>query len=215
MAEALFETVRVIDGRVPLWPLHRWRLLNSALTLGLPMPEVAAPSGGADRIVRLEFTAEAVVITEREVTEPEPIALASSPAPHRGYRHKTTARAWLEAARATARAAAAHDALLFDAEGRLIEATRWSIGWWDGETLCFPPFALGGLKSVSRARLQEVTRNGLRDEVLTGAELAKRSLVACNAARGLIAVGMLDGTPVRGNPRTEALARRFWDRPDA
>jgi branched-subunit amino acid aminotransferase/4-amino-4-deoxychorismate lyase len=214
MAESLFETVRVLDGRAPLWPLHRWRLLHSALTLGLPLPEAEPPSG-PDRVIRMDFTGTGVTETERDSTPPEPLLLNSSPAPHRGYPHKTTNRAWLEAARATGRAGGAHDALLFDAEGRLVEATRWSIGWWDGDTLCFPPLSLGGLKSVSRARLVEVVRTGIREEILTRADLAKRSFIACNAARGVVPIGMLDGSPVRESPRTEVLARRFWDRPDA
>ena len=215
MADTLLETVRIIDGVAPLWPLHRWRLMNSALLLGLPLPEFDAPAGGADRVLRIEFSGEAPQLTEREIGSVEPVSLASAPAPHRGYPHKTTTRAWLEAARATGRATGADDALMFDTAGRLIEATRWAIGWWDGEILCFPPAALGGLKSVARARLTEMARGGVRDAVLTRDELAKRSLLACNAARGVLSVGMLDGTLLPPNPRTDALAKRFWDRSPA
>ncbi len=215
MADTLIETVRIIDGVAPLWPLHQWRLTNSALILGLPLPEFDAPAGGADRVLRIEFTADGALVTERDVGSVEPIALATSPAPHRGYPHKTAARAWLEAARATGRATGADDALLFDAEGRLIEATRWAVGWWDGETLCFPPLGLGGLKSVARSRLTEMARSGVREAVLTRDELAKRSFLACNAARGVLSVGMLDGTLIAENPRTTALATRFWNRPPA
>jgi len=207
--------VRIIDGRAPLWPLHRWRLMNSALILGLPMPEVAEPAGGDDRIVRMEIGEEGVHLSEREVVRPDPMTLSASPAPHRGYPHKIGARAWLEAARAPSRLAGADDALLFDGEQRLIEASRWAIGWWDGETLMFPPLALGGLKSVARSRLTEMVRGGVGEAVLTRDQLAKRSFIACNAARGVLEVGMLEGVPVRGNTRTEALAKRFWDRPTA
>ncbi len=215
MSVSLIETVRIMDGRAPLWPLHRWRLMNSALILGVPLPEIEIPDGEPDRIVRFEIGIDGVHITEREVTAPEPLALASSPVPHRGYPHKIGARAWLDAARATSRITGADDALLFDEAGRLVEATHWAIGWWDEETLCFPPLALGGLRSVARARLTEMARSGLREATLTRAELGKRSFIACNAARGVIPVGMLDGAAVRDNSRTEALAKRFWDRPDA
>jgi branched-subunit amino acid aminotransferase/4-amino-4-deoxychorismate lyase len=215
MADTLIETVRIIDGVAPLWPLHRWRLMNSALILGLPLPEIAAPEGGADRVLRFEFGADGVQVTERDVGSVEPISLASSPAPHRGYPHKTGSRAWLEASRATGRAAGADDAILFDAEGRLIEATRWAVGWWDGETLCFPPLSLGGLKSVARSRLTEMARNGVQEAVLTRNDLAKRSFIACNAARGVLSVAMLDGNLVPENSRTAVLAKRFWDRPAA
>ena len=215
MVETLIETVRIIDGVAPLWPLHRWRLMNSALILGLPMPEIEEPKGGADRIIRMEIAPDGLHVAERDVTAPDPIHLAISPVPHRGYAHKIGSRAWLEAARATGRLTGADDALLFDTSGRLIEATLWAIGWWDGETLCFPPLSLGGLKSVARARLTEMVRSGLRDEVLQQDSMGKRSFVACNAARGILSVGMLDGLPSAENPRTIALARRFWDRPAA
>lgn len=215
MPETLVETVRIIDGVAPLWPLHRWRLMNSSLLLGLPLPEFEAPSGGPDRILRIEFHADGALVTERDVGNLESISLASSPAPHRGYPHKIASRAWLEAARATGRSAGADDALLFDAQGHLIEASRWSVGWWDGETLCFPPLRLGGLKSVSRARLTEMARNGVREAVLTRDEVAKKSFVVCNAARGVLSVAMLDGILVPENARTAALAKRFWDRPAA
>jgi branched-subunit amino acid aminotransferase/4-amino-4-deoxychorismate lyase len=212
MADSLIETVRVIDGAAPLWPLHEWRLMHSVLALGVPLPALERPHGGPDRVVRIEIADGVAQITEREVEADESLALASTPAPHRGYPHKIGARAWLEAARATGRAAGADDALLFDGENRLVEATRWAVGWWDGETLCFPPFALGGLRSVARARITEMARGGLREAVLTRDQLAKRSFLACNAARGVIPVGMLDGTPLGGNPRTAALTRRFWQR---
>jgi branched-subunit amino acid aminotransferase/4-amino-4-deoxychorismate lyase len=215
MADTLIETVRILDGRAPLWPLHRWRLMNSALMLGVPLPDIAAPQGGADRIVRIEVGDGNVEITEREVESLETISLVSSPAPHRGYPHKIGARAWLEAAHTTGRATGADDVLLFDAQGRLIEATRWAVGWWDGERLCFPPLALGGLRSVARARITEMVRGGLEEVPLTRDAMAKRSFLVCNAARGVLSVAMLDGTPAVENSRTTALAKRFWVRPDA
>ncbi len=215
MGDVLIETVRIIDGKAPLWPLHRWRLMNSSLALGVPLPDIPAPTGGSDRIVRIEVADGSVQATEREVEQGETLALDFSPAPHRGYPHKIGARAWLEAAHTTARATGADDALLFDADGRLIEATRWAVGWWEGESLCFPPLVLGGLKSVARARITEIVRGGLREVPLLQSDLAKRSFVACNAARGVVSVTMLDGTPIGGNPRTAAIAKRFWDRPDA
>jgi branched-subunit amino acid aminotransferase/4-amino-4-deoxychorismate lyase len=215
MTETLIETVRIIDGRAPLWPLHRWRLMNSALMLGVPLPDIAGPNGGADRVVRIEIGNGDVEITERDVDDLESISLASSPAPHRGYPHKIGSRAWLEAAHTTGRATGADDALLFDGEGRLIEATRWAVGWWNGERLCFPPLALGGLRSVARARVLEMVRGGLEEAVLMRDEMAKRSLLVCNAVRGVLSVSMLDGTPAVENPRTAALAKRFWVRTQA
>lgn len=209
---ALIETVRVLDGQVPLWPLHKARLEQSGHALGMAVPRLEAPAHGEDRIVRYQVARDGVGITEREVVPPAPLVLATSPAPHRGYRHKTTDRAWLEAARTSVLPLGADDALLLDADGYVIEATNWAIGWWDGERLFFPPLSLGGLPSVARARLAETVRGGIHTGALRYDELAWRSLVACNAARGLVLVSSLDGEPVPGNLRTTAVAARFWRR---
>jgi len=203
MAEVLIETVRVIDGETPLWPLHRWRLTNSALMLAVPLPDLEPPSGGPDRVVRLELVEGLARWTERDVDALDELSLWVSPAPHRGYPHKTAARAWLEAAATTGQATGAD------------EATRWAIGWWEGEALHFPPYSLGGLRSVARARVTEMVRGGVRESVLKRDDLAKRSFLACNAARGVVSVTVLNGTPIASDPRTAALARRFWNRPDA
>jgi branched-subunit amino acid aminotransferase/4-amino-4-deoxychorismate lyase len=212
MAETLIETVRIVGGVAPLWSLHQWRLMNSSLMVGLPLPNIPAPTGGADRILRFEISEAGVEITERDQEIPEGISLTISPAPHRGYPHKLAARAWLEAAHASARSQGADDALLLDPQGRMVEATRWSVGWWDGEMLCFPPYALGGLKGVARARVAEMVRSAGRDATLVTSEMNRKTFFACNAARGVVPVTMLDGKPIGVNPRTVALARRFWER---
>ena len=54
---------------------------------------------------------------------------------------------------------------------------------------------------------------GLTEVSVSRDELARKSFIACNAARGVLSVGMLDNVPIAENPRTAALARRFWDRP--
>ena len=98
----LFETVRVINGVAPLWALHLARLRNSAASLGIPVPILAEPNGGPDRVIRIEVRADTADVAEgRDVGSTEPLALVISPAPHRGYPHKSTDRAWLEAARTT------------------------------------------------------------------------------------------------------------------
>lgn len=211
----LIETVRVIGGTAPLWPLHLARVARSAEALGLVLPPLVAPMGGEDRAVRYEVSAAGVEITERPVGPVGPIALVSWPDPHRGYPHKLADRAWLEAARLGVGPQAADDALFFDAEGRVVEASIWTIGWWEEETLVFPPLALGGLPGVARARLAETVRGGLGEGVLTRDQLSWRSLVACNAVRGLVPVAVLDREAVPGNLRTGEVAKRFWNRPTA
>jgi branched-subunit amino acid aminotransferase/4-amino-4-deoxychorismate lyase len=208
----LIETVRVIDGRAPLWPLHMRRLMQAGLDLGIRVPDLPEPAGGDDRVVRFEVGDGGMRVSEREVPPSAPIALATSPAVHRGYPHKITDRSWLEAARLSVQPLGADDALLLTGATEMVEATVWAIAWWDAETLCFPPLTLGGLPSVARARLTETVRGGVREVAIRREELAWRALVACNAARGMTTVHSLDGEPVPGNLRTTAVAGRFWKR---
>jgi branched-subunit amino acid aminotransferase/4-amino-4-deoxychorismate lyase len=207
----LIETVRVHHGEAPLWKRHLGRLTRSALDLGLPIPDLMPPRGGDDRIVRFEVGKDAVSVSERPVESADQIRLVVVPSLHAGYAHKTTDRGWLEAARAAATAQGADDALLLDREGRVVEASRWAVGWWTGERLCFPPLTLGGLPSVARHALERVVRGGIFQETITGPELAQHSVLACNAARGVVAVEMLDGLPLVPSHRTSALTARFWE----
>lgn len=125
----LIETVRIIDGVAPLWALHMARLQRSGQALGMVIPDVPVPSGGDDRVIRIEITSGEVRLSERELPTVAPIALATSPAPHRGYRHKTGDRGWLEAARMSVQPLGADDALLLGTGGEVVEATIWTIGW--------------------------------------------------------------------------------------
>jgi branched-subunit amino acid aminotransferase/4-amino-4-deoxychorismate lyase len=208
----LIETVRVIDGVAPLWPLHMRRVQQAASELGIMIPPLPEPVGGDDRVIRFEVSNGSMRVSERDVPPTAPIALATSPALHRGYPHKITDRGWLEAARLSVQPLGADDALLLNGEGEMVEAAIWTIAWWDAETLCFPPLTLGGLPGVARARLAETVRGGIREVSIRREELAWRSLVACNAARGMVPVHSLDGEPVPGNLRTTAVAARFWKR---
>ncbi|MEO5825610.1 MAG: aminotransferase class IV [Gemmatimonadales bacterium] len=215
LAPTLIETVRVIGGRAPLWPLHRTRLGASAAALGISVLPMDPPWGGEDRVVRFSVTDGAVRTAERPVGPGDPLAFVSSGAVHRGYPHKVAARAWLNAEGLLARAGGADDAIMLDAEGMVVEATIWAIGWWEGERLVFPPLARGGLPSVARARLAELVRGGIGEADLPVEEASRRPLVACNAARGVVTVAALDGLGVPSNHRTSAIAARFWDRDSA
>ncbi|HRP08232.1 MAG TPA: aminotransferase class IV [Gemmatimonadales bacterium] len=210
---ALIETVRVRDGVAPLWSLHMRRLERSASELHMTLPELPVPRGGDDRIIRYEIAADGGwQVSERDVPPEQPVALATSPAPHRGYPHKVSDRGWLEAARLTVQQLGADDALMLDSAGAMVEATICTVAWWEEELLTFPPLELGGLPGVGRARLAETARGGIREAVIRREELSWRSLVVCNAARGLIPVHSLDGEPVPANFRTPVVADRFWRR---
>ena len=214
-ATTLLETVRVRNGVAPLWPLHLERLHRSAEALGIAVGELARPEGGDDRIVRFEVSDGLVRSTEREVGSTAPLALVTAHVPHQGYPHKIAARAWLEAARLPTKSQSTDDVLFFDAEGYLVEASIWAIGWWDRETLVFPPLALGGLPSVARARLAATVRGGIATGRLRREEIAGTALLACNAARGVVQIAALDKDAVVANMRTLAVGKRFWERRDA
>ncbi|WP_345777475.1 aminodeoxychorismate lyase [Luteibacter sp. dw_328] len=63
--DGLFETLRVVDRAVPLWPRHVERLRASATRLGLPAPDTDAMLAGVqhlahgleDAVARITFTA--------------------------------------------------------------------------------------------------------------------------------------------------------------
>jgi branched-subunit amino acid aminotransferase/4-amino-4-deoxychorismate lyase len=210
---ALIETVRVIGGCAPLWPLHAARLARSAAALGLPSPDaLMAPEGGEDRVVRLAWSADGgQERTERPVGSTAPVTLITARTRHPGYPHKTTQREAFDAARREAQGAGADDALLLTRDGLVGECAIWALGWWIPEGLLVPPLALAVLPSVARARLAEqvpvIERAVARDHLPVGA-----ALVVCNAARGVVPVRALDGVPCASDPRTKPVADGFFRR---
>jgi branched-subunit amino acid aminotransferase/4-amino-4-deoxychorismate lyase len=208
---ALLETVRVRNGRAPLWALHEARLLRSAAALGLTLPrELAPPSGGGDRICRLEFPGRGRSrLLERRVEALGGLRLRTARVPHRGYRHKTTDREWLDVARLDAAAAGADDVLLLSEEGFVAESSIWGIFWWEAGRLAAPPLELGILPGVARARLAALV-GGLVESRLPGPDLVAHGGFAANAGRGLVPLRELDGVHVVPERRTERLAEAFW-----
>jgi branched-chain amino acid aminotransferase/4-amino-4-deoxychorismate lyase len=209
MPAALIETVRIRQGAAPLWGLHLGRLLRSCRALGVPFPaELPTPTGGEDRVHRLEASARGVEVTERAVGSTAPVRLVTSRVVHEAYPHKTTARAPFVRAAAEARAAGADEGLLLTQEGYVAETSIWSVFWWDGDRLCAPALGLGVLPGVARERiagLVPIDERRLPREALGG-----RSLFLANAVRGIAEVATLDGFPVPTNAGTAALAARFW-----
>lgn len=208
---ALIETVRVRQGRSPLWSLHEERLFRSAAALGLRLPdELAPPSGGADRICRFEFPGRGRFrLTERRLEEFDGLRLRTSRVPHRGYRHKIADREWLDAARLDAASEGADDVLLLSEEGFVAESSIWSLFWWEAGKLAAAPLAFGVLPGVARARLAHLA-GGLLESRLPGADLAFRGGFAANAGRGIVPLVELDGVTVVPERGTSALAEAFW-----
>ncbi len=206
----LIETVRVRGGTAPLWPLHRRRLETSCRALGIPFPEsLASPGGSEDRLVRFEVDGAGVRVTERAVGPTSPIQVITSPVKYRPYPHKTTERAQFDETLAAAKAQGASDGVLITPEGLVAEAAIWALLWWEGQRLCGPALDLGILPSVGRARLGEIVGRITERRVRPG-ELAGRSLLAVNAARGVVPIAAWDGQIIPSAPRTEELAAAFW-----
>ncbi len=206
----LIETVRIRNGVAPLWYLHLRRLASSCKALGVPLPgDLPTPSGGADRVHRLEVGPRGLRVTERPVGATAPVALSLATVVHRPYSHKTTDRAQFDRALEEARSAGADDALLLTAGGHVAECAVWGVFWWEGGRLCAPPLELGVLPGVARARIEELV-GGLTERRLRPETLASLGVFVANAARGIVPVATLAGHPVPQNPGTAGLSGMFW-----
>ena len=206
----LIETIRVRNGVAPLWYLHLRRLSESCRTLGVPFPlKMHVPSGGPDRVVRLEVGPGGMSVNERPLELSASVRLATVKTVHPGYAHKTTARDAFLKAREEAAAAGADDALLLTARGLVSEGGIWSLFWWDGDRVAGPPMGLGVLRGIARMRIEEI-RGPVLERALTRAQLDGRALFVANAVRGVVPVAALDGVTLPESGLTGALAAQFW-----
>ena len=207
----LIETVRIRGGVAPLWYLHLRRLAGSCKALGIPLPgELPTPSGGADRVHRIQVGPRGASVSERPVGPAEPVRLVSvSGVVHRPYPHKTTDRAQFAHAMDQARTRGADDGVLLAQGGWVAEAGIWSLFWWEDGRVAAPPLALGVLPGVARARIAEQTGEVVERRVQMD-QIRGRALFVANAVRGVVPVALLDGAAVRPNDATNALAREFW-----
>jgi branched-subunit amino acid aminotransferase/4-amino-4-deoxychorismate lyase len=209
-AHSLIETVRIRNGVAPLWHLHLRRLATSCKALGIPLPpDLPTPSGGPDRVHRLEVGMRGVQLNERLVGSTDPVKLIVSRVAHHPYPHKTTERAQFERALDKARGAEADDALLLTPGGFVAETAIWSVFWWENKTLCAPALDMGILPGVARARLGELAGT-IEERRTSWKELQGSSLFLANAVRGVVKVSAVQEQQVPPSKETDALAARFW-----
>jgi branched-subunit amino acid aminotransferase/4-amino-4-deoxychorismate lyase len=207
---SLIETVRIRNGVAPLWYLHLRRLASSCKALGVPLPgELLTPSGGPDRVHRLEAGPRGLQVSERPVGGTEPISLARAKVVHRPYPHKTTERAQFDRALEEARAAGADDAVLLTDGGHIAECAIWGIFWWESDRVCAPALELGILPGVARARLADLV-GGISERRVTPADIQGRSIFVANSVRGVVPVVSFEGRPVPQDPGTSRLSASFW-----
>ncbi len=125
-----------------------------------------------------------------------PVDVAISALPVAGHdfrlRHKTSDRAFYDAARA---ASGCFEVLFVDGAGKLTEGSFTNLFVDRGGTLVTPPLARGLLPGVLRARLLDEGRAGEGD--VTPADLAAGFFVG-NALRGLIPARLVAGSAAAG-----------------
>lgn len=207
---SLIETIRIRNGEAPLWYLHLRRLAVSCKALGIPLPgELPPPSGGADRVYRLEVGMRGAQVSERLVGPTTPVQLMVSRVTHHAYPHKTTERAQFDRASDAARAAGMDDALLLTAGGFIAETSIWSVLWWEGRELCGPAADLGILAGVGRARVIELA-GPVQERYASPRDIPEAPLFVVNSVRGVVPIATVDGKPVPQSRETDALAQRFW-----
>ena len=112
---------------------------------------------------RVELRADgelAVQVRPAPPREPTVVAWVADVAdPRREPRRKGPDLERLAALRERAAAHGAGEALLSDADGRLIEGAFTSLLWWEGETLCAVPDDAPILPGITRALLLELARD--------------------------------------------------------
>lgn len=213
----IFETMRAIDGRVPLLGRHLTRLGASAAALGLTCPGedaiveqiVAALDTSAALRVRLDLDGGGIISVQ---TSPAPaprsvrLALVPSFDPGDAPRHKTRDRADYAAAARAARTAGADHPLLVSSEGLVGETDHANIFAVIDGNLITPPTG-GILPGVARSVL--IDDFGAIERPLTAGELASASEVfLTNALRGVIPIACLgQATMVHGPIACAAHAR--------
>jgi branched-chain amino acid aminotransferase len=216
---AIFETIRVRHGRIPLLTGHLARLGASLWRLG----QTGAPPGLEYRLRRFESEGELVLrvtiegsdewIETRKVPEPESMRIVTSSVRHSRYEIKSVERDTFERARAEAESRGADEALLLTVDGYLAEGSITSLFFWSDELLCVPDAGLGILPGVGRERVLKLAREAgfaVAHGRFVREALGGRSAFLTNAVRGVIAIAALDGEPVLPDPRTATLAERFW-----
>ncbi|MBO0804885.1 MAG: aminotransferase class IV [Nocardiopsaceae bacterium] len=115
---------------------------------------------------------------------------------------------WLSAQREAAVAAGADEAVLLDADGRVLEGTATSILWWHGDTLCAPPEDGRLLPGITRELLLDAADAAgvpvsFRAPLL--AELDGLEVWAVNALHGIRPATAWVGTGIAAGPALRAL----------
>lgn len=221
-----YTSVRIAAGRPRFEARHLRRLARGAkaLALGAFDPEqarralhaLAASLPGGEGAVRLQLSRDPrrglrLTGVPRGLGADPPVWTAiRAPQVHEGARvaggHKLTNRLLHVLAADAAHAAGADEALLFDRDGCLVEASRSNVLLVDAdERLISPPLSRGAVAGVALEVVAERLPLAWRDVRPLGL-CAARALFAVNAVRGVRPIARLDGAPV-GDPSHPWAAR--------
>jgi branched-subunit amino acid aminotransferase/4-amino-4-deoxychorismate lyase len=214
----LFETMRGQDGRVPMWNLHRNRLIASALALGLKVDESRLPGQGDFaallkanrrgpfsrlRLVLTGGTAESpghVFVTARRLFELNITGLKLAdrfwPVDPRDelVRHKSLNYWARRIAHEQAVASGADDALSQAPDGTLWESARATLFLVEGGRWFAPPADGPMLTSIAAGEVERLLSlpggPGLTRQPVTVERLAAADeVILANAAYGPMSVG--------------------------
>lgn len=218
---SVFETLRTYGDRTFRYDAHMARLAQSARLAQLPAPhratldaevaQVLAP----DHVIRITLTGSGHRIVSSKPVDPSyagrPITMgvAEMPPPKwlSGLVKHGNRMAWTLAAQTLK----VQEIMIVDTHGAVLEANRSNIiAVIDGE-LITPP--------VDGRSLDGITRGAMLDAADTAGIPLKEApfkhdapfeeLYACSSLKELSPVATLDGTPVGGGPRGDALYRAF------
>ncbi|MDH3498402.1 MAG: aminotransferase class IV [Gemmatimonadota bacterium] len=220
-APALFETMRVRQGLLPLLDRHVRRLTRGSRAVGIAPPLAAlaedavarAGTGSPEGVLRVVWDGQAATWSERPLPADTRLRVVTVAEPHPGYPVKSVSREPFERALAEAQTRGADEPLLLTGAGRVAEAARFAVAWLDGAAVRLPDLELGVLPSVGIARLLElaaargvpVMSGQFRRRALEG-----RPLVLVNAVRGIVPAATLDGVQVPVAELFTGLAAAFW-----
>lgn len=216
----LIETMRLEPGAgLVRGALHLDRLQRSARALGFAFDRkdaqarLQALEGEAEpRRIRLTLQPDGALAVTAHVFAPAGedvvwklrIATARLDSADPLLRHKTSARAVYEAARAQFSAQEADEVLLLNEKGQVCEGTITSVfaRLEEGGPLATPPLACGLLDGVLRREL--IARGEANERVLLAADLASaRALYVGNSLRGLIRAGFVMGDAGPASPQCD------------
>ena len=160
----------VADGRVRAVERHWARFFATCAEHGVEPEALAAFRARVERALpargrwfpRVELRAGgelAVRVRPAPSLEPTVVAwIADVPDPRRAPRRKGPDLERLAALRERAAAHGAGEAVLADADGRLLEGAFTSLLWWEGETMWAVPDDAPMLPGITRALLIELAR---------------------------------------------------------